>query len=89
MAKKRLTGNPFISDPNYMGVMTVRQLVELVETDEFPDGIDTRICIGDVEGNNGVNPTIMVAAHKPGDVVLAIDPHDGDYDYAPDCREET
>ena len=81
MAKKTKIDNPFVSDPQHMGEMTVRQLVDLVNTSEFPKGLDTRICIGDVEGNNGVNPTICVTAHKPGDVVLSIDPHEGDEEY--------
>ena len=84
MAKEGMTDNPFITDPGHMGAMTVRQLVELVETCEFPKGLDTRICVGDVEGNNGVNPTICVTAHKPGDVVLSIDPHEGDENYDPE-----
>lgn len=74
--------NPFVDDPNHFGEMTVAQLVELVcDRKEFPKGLDTRICIGDVEGNNSVNPTICVTAHKPGDVVLSIDPHEGDEEY--------
>lgn len=28
--------------------------------------------------------TIMVTAHRPGDVVLSIDPHGGDEGYDPD-----
>lgn len=77
--------NPFIEDKSHFGSMTVRQLVEIVgDTDEFPKGLDTRVCIGDVEGNNGVNPNMMVTAHKPGDIVLSIDPHEGDEEYDPD-----
>jgi len=68
--------------------MTVAQLVELVcDRKEFPEGLDTRICVGDVEGNLGVNPTLTVVAHKPGDVVIAIDEHGGDMDYDPDKRD--
>ena len=37
-----------------------------------------------VEGNNGVVGEMTVAAHRPGDVVLAIDPHSGDEDYDPE-----
>lgn len=40
--------------------------------------------VGDVEGNLGVNGTIMVTAHRPGDAVLSIDPHGGDEGYDPD-----
>lgn len=74
--------NQFAKNPDYMGPMTVRQLVELVSTAEFPKGLDTRICIGDVEGNLGVNHMIQVTAHKPGDVVLSIDENEGDMGYA-------
>lgn len=84
MAQKRIkakTPNPFLENNDYYGKMTVRQLVELVETDEFPKGLDTTICIGDVEGNNGTVREVVVSAHQPGDIVLAIDPHSGDMDY--------
>lgn len=74
--------NPFTGNPDYMGPMTVRQLVALVSTAEFPKGLDTRICIGDVEGNLGVNHMIQVTAHQPGDVVLSIDENEGDMGYA-------
>lgn len=75
--------NPFVEDPNHVGQMTVRQLVGLVMEDEFPKGLDTVIRIGDVEGNLGVNGVITVTAHKPDDVILAIDPHCGDEEYDP------
>lgn len=84
MAKEGMKVNPFIEDKSHYGSMTVRQLVGIVgDTGEFPKGLDTRICIGDVEGNNGVNPSMMVTAHKPGDIVLSIDPHEGDEEYDP------
>lgn len=75
--------NPFVEDSNHVGQMTVRQLVGLVMEDEFPKGLDTVIRIGDVEGNLGVNGVITVTAHKPDDVILAIDPHCGDEEYDP------
>ena len=87
MAQKRTkskSANPFIENADHMGEMTVRQLVELVNTPEFPKGLDTTIRIGDVEGNNGVNGDVCVCAHKPGDVVLSIDPHAGDEEYDPE-----
>jgi hypothetical protein len=80
-AKPPKARNPFVEDAEHMGEMTVRQLVELVGTPEFPKGLDTRICIGDVEGNLGVNATVMVTAHRPEDVVLSIDEHGGDMGY--------
>ena len=79
--KPKAAPNPFVNDPDHMGEMTVRQLVELVSTAEFPKGLDTRICIGDVEGNLGVNAAIMVTANQPGDIVLSIDEHGGDLGY--------
>ena len=82
--KKYTSANPWVNDTGHVGVMSVRQLMGLVMTDEFPNGLDTLICIGDVEGNLGVNGTITVTAHRPGDVVLSIDPHGGDQDYDPD-----
>ena len=75
------TVNQFLANPEHVGEMTVRQLVELVSTDEFPKGLDTRICIGDVEGNLGVNSSVTVTAHKPNDVVLSMDMHGGDMKY--------
>ena len=78
--------NPFIKDVNHYGPMTVRQLVELVESDksEFPLGLDTFIRIGDVEGNNGVIGDVLVSAHKSDDIVLSVDVHSGDFDYDPE-----
>lgn len=77
--------NPFKADVNYMGEITVAQLVEMVsDRSEFPNGLDTRICIADVEGNLGVNPTVTLVAHKPGDVLLGIDMNEGDMDYDAD-----
>lgn len=75
------SANPWVNDPQHAGEMTVRQLMGLVMTDEFPNGLDTVIRIGDVEGNLGVNGTITVTAHRPGDVVLSIDLNKGDEDY--------
>ena len=75
--------NPWKADNNHVGQMTVRELVGLVLTPEFPKGLDTRIMVGDVEGNEGTNGTFCVTAHKPGDVVLSIDMHCG-YEYDPD-----
>lgn len=77
------SANPWVNDPGHVGGMTVRQLMGLVMTDEFPEGLDTRIMIGDIEGNEGTNGTICVTAHKPGDVVLSIDMHCGD-EYDPE-----
>lgn len=75
------SANPWVNDPRHVGEMTVRQLMGLVMTGEFPNGLDTVIRIGDVEGNLGVNGTVMVTAHRPSDVVLSIDPHGGDENY--------
>lgn len=75
-------GNPFLKDSNHMGTITVRQLMEVVQDlKEFPNGLDTVIRIGDVEGNNGVNGDVCITWHKPEDVVLSIDPHYGDEEY--------
>ena len=75
--------NPFVADANHFGEMTVGQLVELVKSDrrEFPKGLDTRICIGDVEGNLGVISDVQVTDHRRGDIVLSVDPHSGDEEY--------
>lgn len=74
--------NPFIADNSHMGEITVRQLMEVVsDKREFPKGLDTVIRIGDVEGNNAVNGDICLTFHRLGDVVLSIDPHEGDIGY--------
>lgn len=78
------SANPWVNDPQHVGAMSVRQLMGLVMTDEFPNGLDTLICVGDAEGNLGVNGVVTVMAHRPGDVVLYIDPHGGDKKYDPD-----
>lgn len=81
--RRKKTGNPFVDDSDYMGAITVGQLVELVKSKkgEFPMGLDTVIRIGDVEGNMGVNGDVCLTWHKPGDVVLSIDPNAGDQTY--------
>ena len=87
MAQKRIkskSANPFLENDDHMGEMTVRQLVDLVNTPEFWKGTDSTIRIGDVESNNGDNGNVCVCAHKPGDVVLSIDPHMGDESYDPE-----
>lgn len=85
MAQKKVKAkcpNPFVENPEHYGPMTVRQLVEIVSNkDEFPDGLDTRLRIGDVEGNLGVISDVTVCAHKPCDIVLAVDAHTGDMHY--------
>lgn len=80
--RPRAVANPFLTDINYTGEMTVRQLSELVQAGrEFPKGLDTVIRVGDVEGNNGVNGNVCVTCHRPGDIVLSIDPNAGDRSY--------
>ena len=81
---RRPSANPWVDDQRRVGGTTARQLTELVVTDEFPDGLDTVVRVGDVEGNLGVNGTIVATAHKPGGVVLSVDPHGGDEGYDPD-----
>lgn len=97
MARKNRTGgvivflpksNPWTRNANHVGEMSVRDLVGLVLTKEFPAGLDTMIKIGDVEGNEGVNKTITVTAHRPGDVVLSVDMHCGD-EYDPESEEDS
>lgn len=74
--------NPFLRNSDHMGEITVRQLMEVVSNPtEFPKGLDTVIRIGDVEGNNGTNGNICLTSHKKGDVVLSIDPNEGDLSY--------
>ena len=74
--------NPFKENVNHCGPITVRQLMELVsDKAEFPKGLDTEIKIGDVEGNNPTAGDVMLTWHRPGDIVLSIDPHSGDYSY--------
>ena len=79
--------NPFLLDGYYTGPMTVQQLVEIVTTgDEFPNGLDTVIKIGDIEGNNPTNGDITVTYHMPGDVVLSVDPNEGDPEYGAEIK---
>jgi len=80
--------NPWTRDMNHVGEMSVRDLVGLVLTKEFPARLDTMIKIGDIEGNEGVNKTITVTAHRPGDVVLSVDMHCGD-EYDPESEEDS
>ena len=74
--------NPFVSDPSHTGELTVRHLMEVVsDRSEFPNGVDTVIRVGDVEGDKGVNGEITLTFHRRGDVVLSVDMNAGDIDY--------
>lgn len=82
--------NPFKQNPNYYGPITVRQLMELVsDKAEFPKGLDTEIKIGDVEGNNPTASNVTITWHRPGDIVLSIDPHSGDEFYGYEAANQT
>lgn len=82
--------NPWTEDQDHVGEMTVRELMGLVLTEEFPRGLDTRVVVNDAEGNEGANAAICVTAHKPGDVVLSVDMHCGDkYDPDEDTTEDS
>lgn len=82
---KGKTDNPFLDNPMHMGEITVRQLMEVVQAGgEFPKGLDTVIRIGDVEGNNRTNGKVCLTCHRPEDVVLSIDPNEGEFDYGDD-----
>lgn len=73
--------NPFIANTSHHGPITVRQLVELVSTPEWPKGLDTFVKIGDVEGNNPTASEVFLSWHRPEDIVLSIDPNSGDPSY--------
>ena len=51
--KRKTTRLNQLIDPDYCGQMTVRDLASIVLADKtnFPQGLDTPLCIGDFEGN--------------------------------------
>ncbi len=63
---------------NYCGRMTVREFVALVLVDNvnFPNGIDTPMCIGDFEGNFCTNVLhISMGGDNDDHVCVRGDPH--------------
>jgi len=51
--KRKITRVNKVIDPEYCGKLTMRELCVIVLLDKlnFPDGLDTPLCVGDFEGN--------------------------------------
>lgn len=67
-----------VTDMNYFGKMTVREFAAIVlaDAESFPKGLDTQMCIGDVEGNFCTDAlAIMTGGPKSDHVCVAGDPH--------------
>lgn len=65
-------------DPDYCGQMTVRDLVSIVlaDTTNFPQGLDTPLCIGDFEGNFCTNVlSVSTGGDKSDHVCVMGDPN--------------
>ena len=67
-----------IIDNGYCGRLTVREFASIVLADmlNFPNGLDTPICIGDFEGNFCTNVlSVTVGGDKSDHVCIMGDPH--------------
>lgn len=69
-----------IADPSYCGKLTVRELaaIAIVDKTNFPDGLDTPLCLGDFEGNFCTNVlSISTGGARSDHLCLCCDPHGG------------
>lgn len=67
-----------IIDKDYCGRLTVREFASIVLADRlnFPNGLNTPICIGDFEGNFCTNVlSVTVGGDKSDHVCIMGDPH--------------
>lgn len=76
--KKKITRLNQVIDPDYCGKLTLRELVTAVLLDElnFPQGLDTPLCIGDFEGNSCTNILSFTVGGSGNDHLCMMgDPH--------------
>lgn len=67
-----------IIDHDYCGRLTVREFASIVLSDRlnFPNGLDTPMCIGDFEGNFCTNVlSVTVSGDKSDHVCISGDPN--------------
>ena len=75
---RKVTRLNTIIDPNYCGKMTVCDLASIVlaDTTNFPQGLDTPLCIGDFEGNFCTNVLSVSTGGEESDHICVMgDPH--------------
>ena len=67
-------------DPDYCGKMTVRDLASIVlaDTTNFPQGLDTPLCIGDFEGNFCTNVLSVTTGGEESDHICVMGDPNGD-----------
>ena len=78
--KKKITRLNQVIDPDYCGKLTLRELVTAVLLDKlnFPQGLDTPLCIGDFEGNFCTNILSFTVGGSANDHLCMMgDPHGG------------
>ena len=76
--KKKVTRLNRVLDPDYCGKITLRELVTAVLHDSlnFPNGLDTPLCIGDFEGNFCTNILSFTVGGPANDHLCMMgDPH--------------
>ena len=68
-----------VIDSNYCGKMTVREFAALVlvDTVNFPNGLDTPMCIGDFEGNFCTNVLSITAGRAKSDHICVTGDSNG------------
>lgn len=69
-----------VASADFCGKMTVRELaaVALADTTNFPEGLDTPLCIGDFEGNFCTNVlSITLGGDDSSHLCISGDPHGG------------
>lgn len=69
-----------ITSCEFCGKMTVRELATIAAVDgiNFPQGLDTPLCVGDFEGNYCTNVlSVTMGGAKSDHLCLSCDPHGG------------
>lgn len=80
---RKITGLNKVMKESYCGKLTVREIAAIVLADSvnFPQGLDTPVCIGDFEGNFCTNVLSVTLGGEPKDglpgdhVCISGDPH--------------
>lgn len=76
--RQKVTRLNALINQNYCGKMTLRDLasVALADTTNFPEGLDTPLCIGDFEGNFCTNVlSVTTGGDKYDHICVMGDPH--------------
>ena len=75
---RKITGLNKVMKESYCGKLTVREIAAIVlaDTTNFPQGLDTPVCIGDFEGNFSTNVLSITMGGDGNDhLCVSCDPH--------------